>query len=65
MDKANNKLKGRIVEKGFTVRGLAEKSCIPVGTLSDKLNGRSEFKASEIAAISKILDIEDVALYFF
>lgn len=61
----NFKLKGRIVEQGLTMREVAEKAHIPVSTLSDKINGKTEFKASEIHVLCKILKIDDIKAYFF
>lgn len=61
----NGKLRGRMAEYGFTIRSLSERTGIPIATLSDKINGKSEFKASEIATIAKVLDIENVRPYFF
>lgn len=60
-----SKLRGKMAEEGYTVRSLSEKSGIPVSTLSNKLNGVSEFKASEMILISQVLEIEDVENYFF
>lgn len=65
MQKINYKIKGKIAEQGMTLKTLSSKTCIPVSTLSDKLNGRSEFKASEIAAISKALALDNIEAYFF
>ena len=59
------KLKGLMAEKGFSTRRLSEESGIPLSTLSNKLNKLTEFKASEILVISKILGIKDVQKYFF
>lgn len=65
MEMSYNKLRGRMAEKGYSMRKLSEISGISITTLSDKLNGRTEFKTSEIFNISNILDIENIAEYFF
>lgn len=60
-----NKLRGKIVEKGYTMRSLSEKTGIPTSTLSNKMNGVSEFKTTEIIKISEILGINNYQEYFF
>lgn len=60
-----NKLRGKIVEKGYTMRSLSEKTGIPISTLSNKMNGVSEFKTTEIIKISEILGIKNYQEYFF
>lgn len=65
MEVSYNKLKGLMAEKGFTIRSLSKNTGIPVSTLSNKLNGLTEFKTSEILKISYILGISDVTEYFF
>ena len=64
MEVSYNKLKGLMAEKGFTIRSLSKNTGIPVSTLSNKLNGLTEFKTSEILKISYILGISDVTEYF-
>lgn len=59
------KLKGLMVEKGYSMRELSCQTGIPLSTLSNKLNGITEFKTSEILAISKILNIKDIQNIFF
>lgn len=65
MELCHNKLRGKIVEKGYTMRSLSDKTGIPVSTLSNKINGLTEFKASEILIISECLDISNIKEYFF
>lgn len=65
MEVSYDKLRGKIVEEGYTIRSLSEKSGIPISTLSNKINGLTEFKTSEIITISKILGINDIKEYFF
>ena len=64
MEVSYNKLKGLMAEKGFTIRSLSKNTGIPVSTLSNKLNGLTEFKTSEILKISYTLGISDVTEYF-
>lgn len=62
-----SKLLGRMRELGLTQKDMSGKLAINKGTLNSKLNGKGVFNASEIDAISKILDIakEDIGAYFF
>ena len=59
------KIKGKMAEKGLTLRELADLTGIKLSTLSNKLNGQTEFKVSEIQIISKILGIKEIESYFF
>lgn len=61
------KLEGRIVEKYGTRKALAEKIGMPEATFSGKLNGRFEFRPTEITKILEALEIpkEKVGEYFF
>lgn len=58
-------LKGRIIAKGFTQADIARKLGISKTAFNNKLNGKSEFTASEIKTLVTVLDIDDVAAYFF
>lgn len=60
------KLVGRMAEYGLTQKDLAEKVGIATQTLRFKLQGDYEFKADEMFAIKRILDIpvEELELYF-
>lgn len=58
-------LKGRIVAKGFTQAEIAKKLGVSKTTFNNKLNGKSEFTASEIKKLVLILDIDDIIAYFF
>lgn len=62
-----NKLKGRIIEKGYNLTSFAEAVCISRPSLRNKISGKSEFKASEIMKISQVLGIttDAVPTYFF
>lgn len=53
-----NKLKGKIVEKGYTQRSLAAALGMSKNTLNAKINGRVPFNTVEIERICKKLDIQ-------
>lgn len=53
-----NKLKGRMVEMGFTQRTLAHRIGINKNTLNAKLNGKSNFDTGEIILICDALGIQ-------
>lgn len=61
------KLRGRIVEMGYTLTSLAEKIGMSRQSLRAKIKGIVDFKASEIMAICEALEIpySEVGLYFF
>jgi len=63
-----NKLKGRIVEKGFNVDGLTEKIGMDRSTFYRKLNQKGEtFSIKEANLICKELDLtpaEAMAIFF-
>ncbi len=61
------KLRGRIVEMGYTLTSFTEKIGMSRQSFRDKIKGRVEFKASEIMAVSDALEIpyNDVGQYFF
>lgn len=61
----NAKLKGVMAEKGYSVRKLSNETGIPVSTLSNKINGITEFKTSDILMISKVLNILNIQEIFF
>lgn len=50
-------LKEKIKDSKMTMTGLAEKAGILRETLYNKVNGESEFKASEIIALSDALHL--------
>lgn len=50
-------LKGKIRGAGKTYFDVARELEIGVNTLSNKLNGRSDFTASEIATIASMLEL--------
>lgn len=45
-------------EKGVTQLGLSEATFIPRATLIRRLQGRSPFTVTELAAIAAVLDVE-------
>lgn len=51
------KLKKKIEESGMTMVALSEKTGILRETLYNRLNGKGEFHASEIVALSKALGL--------
>ena len=52
-----NLLEKRMKDSGMTMVAIAEKSGILRETLYNKIKGSSEFKASEIAALSNVLNL--------
>lgn len=51
-------LLGRMAEKGFSQRKLADRLGISKNSLCDKLNGKSRFDTQMVFDICKILGIE-------
>lgn len=62
-----SKLLGRIKEKGYTQKDIAEKIGISESHLCQKLLGRYAFKQSEMQNICNILNIKgtEIGEYFF
>ena len=62
-----NKLKGKIVENGYNLGSFANAINISRQSLRNKLNGASDFRASEIDKICSLLGIktEEMETYFF
>lgn len=61
------KLREKISDSGLTITAISRKTGILRETLYNKVSGVSEFKASEIAAISKVLQLsqeERDAIFF-
>lgn len=50
-------LKAKIIAQGFTRAEIAKKMGISLTTLNYKLNGRQEFKLSELKKICTILNL--------
>lgn len=61
------KLKGRIIEKGYTITTLSKEIGISYTSLSYKINNKREFNQREITFICNVLDIKDSerSSYFF
>lgn len=62
-----NKLKGRIAEKGYTLSSLSTAIDLSRPCLRGRINGKSDFKVSEIEKICTVLDIprSEIDVYFF
>ena len=61
------KLKAKIKDSGMTVVAISQKSGILRETLYNKLNGKSEFSASEILSLTEVLSLtrnERDAIFF-
>lgn len=59
------KLKGKMVEKGFTQAKLASDIGISVQSLNSKINGKTEFSVTEMGIIARTLELEDPIEIFF
>jgi lambda repressor-like predicted transcriptional regulator len=59
-----DKLRGRMAEKGYTVKKLAEEIGIVPRTLAAKME-RGVFTSAEMPVIAKVLDIENPLEIFF
>lgn len=59
------KLKGKIIEVYGSQKAFAEALGTTSATLTNKLNGKTEFKRDEIIMSRQLLNIEDVTPYFF
>ena len=62
-----SKLLGRIKEKGYSQKSLAEVIGLSESHFCQKLAGKYAFKQSEMRDICKILDIDgtEIGAYFF
>lgn len=62
-----SKLLGRMKEFGYTQDSLAKAIGIEKSTINLKLNNKGEFRAGEMDAICKVLDIsnDELGVYFF
>lgn len=56
---STNKLKGRIVEAGYSQRSLAQEIGMSKNTLNSKVNGKTPFNTVEIELICSKLGIVD------
>ena len=53
-----NKLKGKIIEAGFSQRSLAKELGMSKNTLNSKVNGKIPFNTVEIRRLCDILNID-------
>ena len=60
-----SKLKGRLVECGFTQAGLAKRINMSPATLNLKLNNKSVWTQDEIVKCMNALDLKTADPYFF
>lgn len=62
-----NYLRGKIVEKGYNQKEFSKQIGISSQNLSDKINGKIDFKQKEIQKISTILLLtpEEITRIFF
>ena len=62
-----NKLKAKMVEKGYSIEQIAQKLGVNPGTVYRKLSGDNEFTRNEIAMLKSILGltIEEIDNIFF
>lgn len=62
-----NELNKRITEKGFRKEFIASNLKISLNSLNNKIANRTEFKASEISSLKRVLNLtdEDVFRIFF
>ena len=62
-----NELRAAVARKGLTMGELAEKIGIGIASMSNKANGRMDFRASEIERIAEVLNLnyKDIGIIFF
>lgn len=60
-----NKLKSYMALRGETIKSLAATIGIASKTLSEKINGKSDFTLNEAEKLIQILGIDDPADVFF
>lgn len=62
-----SKLRGRIVEKFGTLKTFAEFAGVNRPNLTNKMQGHTPFKTSEIYEMCKMLEIsqDEIGVYFF
>lgn len=58
------KLKAAIIASGFSRKAIADELGISLYSLQKKINNVTEFKASEISKLSKILNIRNITEIF-
>lgn len=60
-----NKLRAKMLEKGYTQEILAKKLNISIQSLNYKINNKRPFMADEMFSICDLLKIENPKEYFF
>ena len=65
--RTHDRLRGKMRERGITVREIADYIGISETSMIHKLQGKTQFKAYEMQTICERLDIpaDEVANYFF
>lgn len=53
----SRKLKGRMVQEGYTQAKLAKEAGMSVNTLNSKVNGRTPFNCDEVDVLCDLLNI--------
>lgn len=61
----SKKLKGKIIEKGYNQKIIAEKLGISPASLNYKINNRRPFNSDEMFKLCDILEIVNPKDYFF
>lgn len=61
----SNLLRAAMAEKGISQAQLARAIGISENSMSRKLNGKREFRLSEVAAITEVLGLQAPQLIFF
>ncbi len=58
------RLKGEIVGAGYNIKTVAEKLGMTRMTLSNKVNGRTDFTRHEMKALAQLLGVEPGELFY-
>lgn len=61
----SNLLRAALAQQGMTQGKLAELVGISPNSLSRKLNGKRQFTLGEVEAISRVLELQNPAAFFF
>ena len=59
------KLKGLLIENGYTQADIAEKLGISLNSFSRKINNKTQFNLTEAFLLKNILKISDMEKVFF
>ena len=60
-----NKLRARIIEKGYKQESIAQKLGISAQSVNYKINNKRPFTTDEMFVLCEILEIENPRDYFF